>query len=95
MKNAKRQPLSLFPAGRIWPAPLDFETRLRDFARAFAARDRGREPDVRRFESALRAYHRAWTICSRVAVSELDAGAIGIAVAAYAVATGRTRKPAA
>jgi hypothetical protein len=96
MKHAaERRPLTLFPPPGTPPAPLDFETRLRDFARAAAERRRGVPADVERFVCALRGYHRAWTVCSRTAVPELDDRAVRIAVAAYCAATGDAKKPAA
>jgi hypothetical protein len=96
MKNAaERRPLTLFPPPGTPPAPLDFETRLREFARAAAGRRRGVPADVERFVSALRGYHRTWRICSRTAIPDLDEHAVRIAVAAYCAATGYAKSPAA
>jgi hypothetical protein len=96
MKNAaERRPLTLFPPPAAPPAPRDFETRLREFARAAAARRRGVPADVERCVRALYGYHRSWRICSRTAVPDLDEHAVRIAVAAYCAATGSAKKPAA
>ncbi len=98
MKNvAERRPLTLFPSAEGGPAPLDFESRLRDFARAAAARGRARglPADVERFVVALRGYHRAWSVCSRTAVPELDEAAVRLAARAYTAAAGYAKKPAA
>ncbi len=94
MKNAERRPLTLFPVREAEPAPLDFETRLRDFARAAAARRRG-AADISSFVAALTAYHRTWTLCSRSAVPPLDERARQHAVAAYCEAKGLLKRPAA
>ena len=92
---ATRRPLTLFPAPELVPAALEFEARLRDFARASATRRRGAPADVDRFVRALAAYHATWTLCSRTAVPALDESALRIAVAAYCAATGGAKRPAA
>lgn len=91
---ATRRALTLFPEAEATPAPLAFEARLREFARASASRSR--EPaDVDRFLTALQAYHATWSLCSRTAVPALDERALGVAVAAYCAATAKARRPAA
>jgi hypothetical protein len=95
MKNAERSPLTLFPVREAQPVPpADFPTRLRDFARAAAARGRG-SADIASFVEALTAYHRTWTLCSRSAVPPLDERARQLAVTAYCEAKGILRRPAA
>ncbi len=96
MKNSRsRQPLPLFAPRAEERAALDFEGRLRAFARAAAARRRGEPLELERFVAALRGYHRAWTICSRSAVPALDDRAVEAAVAAYFAAGGSRKRPAA
>ncbi len=93
--GATKEPLPLFGGRNPEREPLDLETRLRDFARAAAVRGRGAPLDVERFIGALRAYHRAWTICSRIAVPALEEREVRVAVAAYCEAKGARKKPAA
>ena len=98
MKNvAARRPLTLFSGEQGSPAQPDFDTRLRDFGRAAASRGRtqGLPADVERFVTALRGYHRAWSVCSRTAVPALDERAVRLAIAAYAAVAAFAKKPAA
>jgi len=85
MNSSVATPLPLDPA-------VDFAAKLRAFAREVARRHRGRPADPERLIVALRGYHRALSIVSRV--PELDARLIEGAVAAYLSARG-VRRPAA
>ena len=60
-----------------------FETRLADFARAAAARQRSRHANVDLFLRALRGYYATWSVCSRSPLPPLDDRAIAFAVGAY------------
>ena len=94
---AERRPLTLFSGRESSPAPRDFESRLREFARVAAgrARARGLPADCDRFVTALHGYHRAWSISSRTAVPALDERAVRLAVSVYAAAAGFVKNPAA
>lgn len=70
------------PSATLFDPPQPaFELRVRRFAREVAKRHRSGSADVGALVTALRAYHRMWSLVEPV--PPLDATAIGIAVSEY------------
>ena len=74
------------------PQPV-FELRIRRFAREVAKRHRGGQADIGALVTALRAYHRIWSLVE--SVPPLDTVAVGIAVSEYGRARQASRRKAA
>ena len=79
------------PSATLFDQPQPaFELRVRRFAREVAKRHRSGQADVGALVTALRAYHRMWSLVD--AVPPLDATAIGIAVSEYGRARPASRR---